>query len=141
MNAFGSAGRFGLLILTVDPVAAGSSERGQYGKLHCWPWANMRAQVSRMVPTPLHRVSVETFDQNTGAITSSFAKYNGTRNSYSVDGIFAGDAGLVTHYIRPKGEIYSKRKYEVMNPGYRQWIYRRLDATNARCRFGTVPAR
>jgi len=61
-------------------------------------------------------VSVETFDQNTGKITRSFAKDDGTRNSYGVDGIFAGDAGLVTHYIVPKGQIYAKRVYELMSP-------------------------
>ena len=62
------------------------------------------------------RVSVETFDQNTGKITRSFAKYVGPRNSYAVDGIFAGDVGLITHFIVPKGTIYAKRKYQVMNP-------------------------
>lgn len=63
-----------------------------------------------------YRVSVETFDQNTGKIIKSFAKYDGERNSYSVDGILAGDVGLVTQYIVPKGQIYAKRKYAVMNP-------------------------
>ena len=45
----------------------------------------------------VYKVSVQTFDQLTGEITSTFAKDNGTRNSYGVDGIFAGDVGLVTH--------------------------------------------
>ncbi|MBV8977601.1 MAG: hypothetical protein JO261_13335 [Alphaproteobacteria bacterium] len=62
------------------------------------------------------RVSVETFDQDTGKIVKSFAKYTGMRNEYSVDGIFAGDVALVTHYITPKGTIFAKRKYETMNP-------------------------
>jgi hypothetical protein len=61
-------------------------------------------------------VSVETFDQNRGAIKESFATKNSARKSYGVDGIFAGDVGLVTHYITPKGQIYAKRRYEVMNP-------------------------
>jgi hypothetical protein len=61
-------------------------------------------------------VSVETFDQDTGKITKSFAKKNSARNSYSVDGIFTGNVGLVTHYIIPNGQIYAKRQYEVMNP-------------------------
>ena len=61
-------------------------------------------------------VSVETFDQNTGKITRSFAKYQGTRNGYAMDGIFAGDVALVTHYVTPKGSIFAKRNYEVMNP-------------------------
>lgn len=61
-------------------------------------------------------VSVETFDTNTGKITKSFATRNSARNSYSVDGIFSGDAGLITHYIIPKGQIYARRVYELMNP-------------------------
>ena len=61
-------------------------------------------------------VSVETFDQNTGKIVKSFAKEDGPRDSYSMDGIFAGDVALITHYIVPKGSIYAKREYEVMNP-------------------------
>lgn len=48
------------------------------------------------------RVSVETFDQNTGTITKSFAKYVGMRNEYAVDGVVAGDIALVTHYITPR---------------------------------------
>lgn len=61
-------------------------------------------------------ISVETFDQDTGKIIKSFATKNGARNSYSVDGIFSGDAGLVTHYIIPKGQIYARRVYDVLNP-------------------------
>ncbi|MEO6835375.1 MAG: hypothetical protein ABI231_05640 [Candidatus Tumulicola sp.] len=64
----------------------------------------------------VYKVSVETFDQNTGSITSSFARDTGTRNSYSLDGIFAGDAALVTHYIVPTGSIFAIRKYETVNP-------------------------
>jgi hypothetical protein len=62
------------------------------------------------------RVSMETFDQDTGAITKTFAKYVGLRNEYGMDGIFAGDVALITHYVTPKGSIYAKRFYEVMNP-------------------------
>jgi hypothetical protein len=61
-------------------------------------------------------VSMETFDQNTGKITKLFAKHLGKRDSYALDGIFAGDVALVTHYVVPKGTIYAKRFYEVMNP-------------------------
>ncbi|HKU81105.1 MAG TPA: hypothetical protein VJP76_02960 [Candidatus Tumulicola sp.] len=61
-------------------------------------------------------VSVETFDQRTGRITSSFARSTGSRNSYAVDGIVAGDVALVTHYIVPKGSIYATRKYETLDP-------------------------
>ncbi len=62
------------------------------------------------------KVSVETFDQNTGKITKSFAQFTGTKNSYAVDGIYAGDVGLVTHFIVPKGQIFANRKYQTMNP-------------------------
>jgi hypothetical protein len=61
-------------------------------------------------------VDVETFDQNSGKITKSFATKNSARNSYGVDGIFTGDVGLITHYIIPKGQIYARRVYDVMNP-------------------------
>lgn len=61
-------------------------------------------------------VSVETFNQKSGKITKSFAKYRGPRHEYGVDGIFAGDTALVTHYVTPNGSIYAKRVYEVMNP-------------------------
>lgn len=64
----------------------------------------------------VYKVSVETFNQNTGRITSSFARFTGSRNSYGVDGIFAGDVALVTHYIEPKGSIYAIRKYQTVNP-------------------------
>jgi hypothetical protein len=61
-------------------------------------------------------VSMETFDQNTGKIVKSFKVQDGPRNTYSVNGIFAGDVALVTHFIVPQGSIYAKRKYQVMNP-------------------------
>jgi hypothetical protein len=60
--------------------------------------------------------SVETFDEDAGTITKTIATKNPARNSYSADGIFAGDAGLITHYITPKGQIYARRAYEVLNP-------------------------
>jgi hypothetical protein len=61
-------------------------------------------------------VSVQTFDEDSGKITKTFATKNSARNSYGVDGIFTGDVGLITHYIIPKGSIYAKRQYELMNP-------------------------
>jgi len=61
-------------------------------------------------------ISVETFDQDTGKITKTFATRDGAKNSYSADGIFSGDVGLITHYITPKGQIYARRVYDVMNP-------------------------
>jgi hypothetical protein len=59
---------------------------------------------------------VETFDQDTGTITSSFPKKNPSGTSYGADGIFAGNIGLITRYVVPKGKIYAKRFYDVMNP-------------------------
>ncbi|MGA8534857.1 MAG: hypothetical protein WB615_12185 [Candidatus Tumulicola sp.] len=64
----------------------------------------------------VYKVSVETFDQNTGKITKSFASSTGAKNSFGVDGIYAGDVALVTHYVVPKGTIYAKRHYQTMNP-------------------------
>jgi hypothetical protein len=61
-------------------------------------------------------VSVETFDQDTGKITKSFAKKMGMRDSYAVDGIFTGDVALVTHFISTPGKLGALRKYETMNP-------------------------
>ncbi|MEO9170713.1 MAG: hypothetical protein ABI282_07070 [Candidatus Baltobacteraceae bacterium] len=62
------------------------------------------------------KVSVETFDQNSGAVTGSFAVQTGSVNSYAVDGIFAGDVALVTHYVIPKGSIFANRRYQVVSP-------------------------
>jgi hypothetical protein len=63
-------------------------------------------------------VSVETFEEDTGKITRSFAKSLGTRSSYGVDSIFAGDVGLVTHFVTPSDSPFgaARRSYEVMNP-------------------------
>jgi len=60
--------------------------------------------------------SVETFDQDTGKITKTFATKNTAKNTYSVDGIFSGDVGLVTHYITPKGQLDARRVYDLLNP-------------------------
>lgn len=61
-------------------------------------------------------VSVETFDQDSGRITKSVVRELGTTHEYGVDGIFAGDVALLTHYVTPKGSIYPKRFYQVMDP-------------------------
>lgn len=61
-------------------------------------------------------VSVETFDQDSGRITKSVVRELGTTHEYGVDGIFAGDVALLTHYVTPKGSIYPKRLYQVMDP-------------------------
>jgi hypothetical protein len=71
---------------------------------------------AQTVGSSIFKVSVETFDQDTGKITKSFAKYTGHRNSYGMDGIVAGDVALITHYVEPVGQIYAKRVYDVMNP-------------------------
>ena len=63
-----------------------------------------------------YKVSVQTFDQTTAKVTHTFARHSGTRDSYGVDGIFAGDVALVTHYVVPHGTIYAKRFYDLMNP-------------------------
>lgn len=59
---------------------------------------------------------VETFDQTTGKITGSFPSKNPPGTSYQVDGIFNGDIALVTRFVVPKGKIFAKRFYNVMNP-------------------------
>jgi len=59
---------------------------------------------------------VETFDQNTGKITKSFANKMPTLNSYLFDGIFAGDTGLVTRFVMLKNHIGAKRVFELMDP-------------------------
>lgn len=59
---------------------------------------------------------VETFDQTTAKITSSFPIKLPPGTSFKVDGIFAGDVGLVTRYVVPIGKIYAKRFYNVMKP-------------------------
>jgi hypothetical protein len=63
-------------------------------------------------------VSVETFDQDTGKVTKSFAKNLGTHVSYGVDGIFTGDVGLVTRFFTPTNSPHdaATRTYELMNP-------------------------
>jgi hypothetical protein len=61
-------------------------------------------------------VDIETFDQNTGAITKAIDRYRGTRKEFNVDAIFAGDVALVTRYVQEKGTIYYRRVYDVMNP-------------------------
>ena len=63
-----------------------------------------------------YKVSVQTFDQTRAKVTHTFARQSGTRDSYGVDGIFAGDVALVTHYVVPHGTIYAKRFYDLMDP-------------------------
>src|SRR5262249_39809020 len=60
--------------------------------------------------------SVETFNQDTGRIMRSFGKNLGPSSDYVVNGIAAGDVGLVEIEKVPQGEIYPHRRYKVMNP-------------------------
>lgn len=60
--------------------------------------------------------SVESFDQNTGAITRSFGKNLGPNSDYVVGGIAAGDVALVEVEKVPQGKLYPHRYYKVMNP-------------------------
>ena len=59
---------------------------------------------------------VEVFDQDTGAILKTFPRKLPAGTSYSADAILTGDVGLVTRYVVPKGKIYAKRFYDVLNP-------------------------
>lgn len=59
---------------------------------------------------------VETFDENTGAITGQFDVSNSPSSTFSFDGVFAGNVGLITHYVVPQGQIYAKRFYETVVP-------------------------
>jgi hypothetical protein len=61
-------------------------------------------------------VDVETFDTDTGKIVKTFPKRSNPNISYSTVGIVNGDLGLIIKYVVPKGTIYAKRYYEVMNP-------------------------
>ncbi|GAA5008772.1 hypothetical protein FNZ56_03010 [Pseudoluteimonas lycopersici] len=66
--------------------------------------------------------TVETFDQDTGRITKTVTRQQGNTSEYGVDGIFAGDVALLTHYVTPRGSIFPKRFYETMNPVTAQQI-------------------
>ncbi len=59
---------------------------------------------------------VEVFDQNAGTILKTYPKKLPAGTSYGMDGIFAGDVALITRYVVPKGKIFAKRFYDVMNP-------------------------
>jgi hypothetical protein len=63
-----------------------------------------------------YKVSLETFDQNTAKITKVFGRHTGSKHSYLMDGIFAGDIALITHYVVPEGQFYAKRRYDLMDP-------------------------
>ena len=71
---------------------------------------------SKVVGPGRYQVSVETFDQTTATVTHVFAKARGRQHSFLGDGIFAGDLGLITHYVTPPGQIFPRREYDLMDP-------------------------
>lgn len=71
---------------------------------------------SRDLPGGKRLATIETFDQDTGRIAKSVVRETGTIHEYGVDGIFAGDVALVTHYVTPPGSIFPKRLYQTINP-------------------------
>jgi hypothetical protein len=60
--------------------------------------------------------SVETFDQDSGAILKTFPKSPPNGTSYNFDAIVTGDVGLVTRDVMPKGSIFAKRFYNLIDP-------------------------
>jgi hypothetical protein len=60
--------------------------------------------------------SVETFDQDSGAILKTFPKSPPNGTSYNFDAIVTGDIGLVTRDVMPKGSIFAKRFYNLIDP-------------------------
>ncbi|HXO17409.1 MAG TPA: hypothetical protein VN909_04500, partial [Candidatus Dormibacteraeota bacterium] len=61
-------------------------------------------------------INVETFDQDSGAILKTFPKSPPSGTTYGFDAIVTGDVGLVTRYVMPKGSIFAKRFYDLMDP-------------------------
>lgn len=61
-------------------------------------------------------LDVETFDTSTGKIVKTIPKHTPSNVSYSTVGVSSGDVGLIIKYVVPKGTIYAKRYYEVMDP-------------------------
>jgi hypothetical protein len=60
--------------------------------------------------------NVETFDQDSGAISKTFPKLPQSGTSYVFDAIVTGDVGLVTREVMPKGSPFAKRFYDLMDP-------------------------
>ncbi len=60
--------------------------------------------------------SLETFDQDSGAIRKTFPKSPPRGTSYGFDAIVTGDIGLVTRFVMPKGSTFAKRFYDLMDP-------------------------
>jgi hypothetical protein len=71
------------------------------------------------------KISVQTFDSTTGKITRTFGAITGKRvakgNDYVVDGIFAGDVGLVDYQKAGiPGQTPAKDRYQVLGPVAKQ---------------------
>ena len=61
-------------------------------------------------------LDVETFDQDSGQILKTYPKSPPSGTTYGFDGIVTGNVGLVTRYVVPKGSIFAKRFFNVMDP-------------------------
>jgi hypothetical protein len=59
---------------------------------------------------------VETFDQSSGQITSSFKVKRPPGTQYEAEGIFDGDVALIKKFVFAKGQQFPKRVYSVMKP-------------------------
>jgi hypothetical protein len=60
--------------------------------------------------------SIESFDQDSGAITGSFPKKAPGGTTYSMVGISTGDVALAIRYIPIKNSIYARREYNTIAP-------------------------
>ncbi|HXB83776.1 MAG TPA: hypothetical protein VNU22_10555, partial [Candidatus Acidoferrum sp.] len=56
------------------------------------------------------------FDQDSGAILKTFPNPPPSGTSYNFDAIVTGDIGLVTRDVMPKGSIFAKRFYDLIDP-------------------------
>jgi hypothetical protein len=64
--------------------------------------------------------SIESFDQDSGAVTGSFPKKVPAGTTYSIVGITTGDVALAIRYIPIKSSIYSRRAYNTIAPPTQQ---------------------
>jgi hypothetical protein len=64
--------------------------------------------------------SIESFDQDSGAITGSFPKKVPGGTTYSIVGITTGDVALAIRYIPIKSSIYARRAYNTIAPPAQQ---------------------
>ncbi|MEO8790601.1 MAG: hypothetical protein ABI431_10055 [Candidatus Tumulicola sp.] len=64
--------------------------------------------------------SIESFDQDSGAITGSFPKRVPHGTTYSIAGITTGDVALAIRYIPIKSSIYARRAYNTIAPPTQQ---------------------